>query len=106
MQQFVQTGLFSLIRETSKRSIPASEWGKSYEAFAEKIFTVSVEQERVKYQNALCYAKAELVFWRAGLKKMAVYCRTLKKPSILLIHKMIFYNDACALMKRRRNVRF
>jgi hypothetical protein len=72
MQQLIKTKLFSLIKESTKRSIPVSEWEKVYESFADILFAASTKSERGVLHNSLCYAKAELAFWQShdNLKKI------------------------------------
>ena len=71
MQQFTETGLISLIKEASKRSVSILEWEQSYKAFASAVFAANAEPEKLVVHNSLCYAKAEFAFWRTqnSLKK-------------------------------------
>ncbi|GHT39139.1 hypothetical protein FACS189437_01670 [Bacteroidia bacterium] len=71
MQQFVETKLVSLIKESTQRNVSEEEWEQSYDAFASALFAAKAKMERLAFHNSLCYAKAELVFWRSqsGLKK-------------------------------------
>lgn len=65
MKQLVQTKLFSMFKESTKRKIPDSEWEKAYEAFADTVFEANAKSSNhVAYHHSLCYARAEL----AGLQ--------------------------------------
>ena len=71
MQQLIKTRLFSLIKESTEKSVPCSEWEQSYEAFASVLFAATAKFERTVLHNSLCYAKAELAFYESfgSLKK-------------------------------------
>jgi hypothetical protein len=60
MKQIVHSKLFSLLAETTKQ-IPASEFEKSYDAFANEIFAANAKSNNPsEFLNSLCYARAEL----------------------------------------------
>jgi hypothetical protein len=64
MQRFIKTELVSLIKESTQGSVSIEEWEQSYEAFASALFETNAKPcEPMKY-NALCYVKAEFVFWK------------------------------------------
>jgi hypothetical protein len=71
MQQFIETRLMSLIKESIKRNVSITEWERAYEAFASTIFAASAKSERAVLHNSLCYAKVEFTFWQRknSLKK-------------------------------------
>ena len=71
MQPFIKTGLVSLIKKSIKKDVSIAQWEVSYEAFANVLFAESQKFEKLALHNALCYAKAELVFWQKqnSLKK-------------------------------------
>jgi hypothetical protein len=71
MQQFIETELMSLIKESVKRSVSIVEWEQAYEAFADTLFAARVKSENALLHNSLCYAKAEFTFWQRqnSLKK-------------------------------------
>ena len=71
MQQFIETRLMSLIKESIERSVSIAEWEQSYEAFASAIFTAIRKSEKIVLHNSLCYTKVELIIWQRqnSLKK-------------------------------------
>ena len=71
MQQFIETRLMSLIKESIKRSVSITEWEQSYEAFSDALFATNKKSERLVIHNSLCYVKVEFIFWQRqnSLKK-------------------------------------
>jgi hypothetical protein len=86
MQRFIKTGLVSLIKESAKESVSTEEWEQSYEAFASALFETNVKSCKLVQHNALCYVKAEFVFWKRqnSLKNNEVVLSYIEKAMCLI----------------------
>ena len=67
MNQFINTRLFNLFKESTTREVSITEWELSYVAFAGELFAVSAKSERIVLHNSLCFVKAKLAFWQTQL---------------------------------------